>query len=60
MVTNCCYLSTPRQALPDALRGEQWAFVQLPLGTLQQMLKRVEAVSGRRGAQRTVPLGCRC
>ncbi|KAG2450829.1 hypothetical protein HYH02_004663 [Chlamydomonas schloesseri] len=32
----------PPEALPDALRGEQWAFVQLPLGTLQQMLKRVD------------------
>jgi hypothetical protein len=27
--------------LPDALRGEQWAFVQLPLRTLQGMLTRV-------------------
>ncbi|PNW70022.1 hypothetical protein CHLRE_17g702500v5 [Chlamydomonas reinhardtii] len=32
----------PPEALPDALRGEQWAFVQLPLGTLLQMLKRVD------------------
>ena len=32
------------QALPDALRGEQWAFVQLPLGTLQDMLTKVEEV----------------
>ncbi|GIL44701.1 hypothetical protein Vafri_2222 [Volvox africanus] len=31
----------PPEALPDALRGEQWAFVQLPLGTLIQMLKKV-------------------
>lgn len=23
--------------LPDALRGEKWSFVQLPLGTLQQV-----------------------
>lgn len=32
------------QPLPDALRGEQWAFVQLPLSTLQDMLERVEQV----------------
>lgn len=32
------------QALPDALRGEQWAFVQLPLGTLKEMLKKVGEV----------------
>ncbi|EFJ49209.1 hypothetical protein VOLCADRAFT_74347 [Volvox carteri f. nagariensis] len=32
----------PPEALPDALRGEQWAFVQLPLGTLLQMLRKVE------------------
>jgi hypothetical protein len=31
------------QALPDALRGEKWAFVQLPLGDLQRMLASVEA-----------------
>eukprot|EP00878_Enallax_costatus_P024600 GHUV01026265.1.p1 GENE.GHUV01026265.1~~GHUV01026265.1.p1 ORF type:complete len:278 (+),score=69.97 GHUV01026265.1:167-1000(+) len=29
------------EALPDALRGEKWAFVQLPLGNLKQMLKPV-------------------
>jgi hypothetical protein len=34
------------QPLPDALRGEKWAFVQLPLGILQQMLARVEKVRG--------------
>ncbi len=33
------------QPLPDALRGEQWAFVQLPLRTLQGLLERVEQVS---------------
>eukprot|EP00199_Chlamydomonas_sp_CCMP681_P001952 CAMPEP_0119108890 /NCGR_PEP_ID=MMETSP1180-20130426/16009_1 /TAXON_ID=3052 ORGANISM="Chlamydomonas cf sp, Strain CCMP681" /NCGR_SAMPLE_ID=MMETSP1180 /ASSEMBLY_ACC=CAM_ASM_000741 /LENGTH=379 /DNA_ID=CAMNT_0007094565 /DNA_START=8 /DNA_END=1147 /DNA_ORIENTATION=- len=32
----------PPEALPDALRGEQWAFVQLPLRQLQTMLKGVE------------------
>jgi hypothetical protein len=32
------------QPLPDALRGEKWAFVQLPLGTVLEMLKKVEAV----------------
>ncbi|PNG99644.1 hypothetical protein TSOC_014573, partial [Tetrabaena socialis] len=32
----------PPESLPDALRGEQWAFVQLPLGTLTQMLKKVD------------------
>lgn len=26
----------PPQDLPDALRGEQWAFVQLPAGQLQK------------------------
>jgi len=30
------------EPLPDALRGEQWAFVQLPLSALQGMLKKVE------------------
>lgn len=34
------------QPLPDALRGEQWAFVQLPLGNLREMLQPVEEVSG--------------
>lgn len=32
----------PPEPLPDALRGEQWAFVQLPLGNLKEMLKKVE------------------
>jgi hypothetical protein len=30
------------EALPDALRGEKWAFVQLPLGNLKEMLKPVQ------------------
>ncbi|KIZ00213.1 hypothetical protein MNEG_7749 [Monoraphidium neglectum] len=30
------------EPLPDALRGEKWAFVQLPLGPLLDMLKTVE------------------
>lgn len=30
------------EPLPDALRGEKWAFVQLPLGPLREMLKKVE------------------
>ncbi|GFH31018.1 uncharacterized protein HaLaN_29965, partial [Haematococcus lacustris] len=30
------------EPLPDALRGEQWAFVQLPLRALQGMLASVE------------------
>lgn len=34
--------------LPDALRGEQWAFVQLPLSAV---MKEVEVTSDR-GAQR--------
>ncbi|MEW5300117.1 MAG: hypothetical protein WDW36_003071 [Sanguina aurantia] len=29
------------EPLPDALRGEKWAFVQLPLGTLLGMLENV-------------------
>lgn len=33
------------QPLPDALRGEKWAFVQLPLGTLLGMLENVGEVS---------------
>ena len=37
------------QPLPDALRGEKWAFVQLPLGPLREMLKKVEQVSRQRG-----------
>ncbi|KAF8055656.1 RPA1A [Scenedesmus sp. PABB004] len=32
----------PPEPLPDALRGEKWAFVQLPLGSLRGMLKPVE------------------
>ncbi|KAF5840459.1 hypothetical protein DUNSADRAFT_16693 [Dunaliella salina] len=34
-------LGTP-EPLPDAMRGEQWAFVQLPLGDLLAMLKEVQ------------------
>lgn len=30
------------EPLPDALRGEKWAFVQLPLGGVLDMLKTVE------------------
>lgn len=30
------------EPLPDALRGEKWAFVQLPLGPLLDMIKKVE------------------
>ena len=40
------HLSTPTQPLPDALRGEKWAFVQLPLSTLREMLQPVGTVSG--------------
>ena len=32
----------PPQDLPDALRGEAWLFVQLPLSMLQQELRSVE------------------
>jgi hypothetical protein len=35
------------QPLPDALRGEKWAFVQLPLSNLREMLKPVGTVSVR-------------
>lgn len=35
----------PPEALPDALRGEKWAFVQLPLGPLMDMLQNVGTVS---------------
>lgn len=34
------------EALPDALRGEKWAFVQLPLGALKDMLKKVRRGKG--------------
>lgn len=34
------------QELPDALRGEAWSFVQLPLGVLQEELEAVTRVSG--------------
>lgn len=34
------------QSLPDALRGERWAFVQLPLSSLSEMLAPVEEVCG--------------
>lgn len=33
----------PPEELPDALRGEQWSFVQLPLGALQKELEPVLA-----------------
>ena len=33
----------PPQDLPDALRGEAWLFVQLPLSMLQQELRSVES-----------------
>lgn len=32
----------PPQDLPDALRGESWLFVQLPLSMLQQELRSVD------------------
>ena len=32
----------PPQDLPDALRGEAWLFVQLPLSMLRQELRSVE------------------
>jgi hypothetical protein len=32
------------QDLPDALRGEAWSFVQLPLGILQEELASVSKV----------------
>jgi len=35
-------LGTP-EALPDALRGEKWAFVQLPLGALVEMMGDVNS-----------------
>eukprot|EP00879_Flechtneria_rotunda_P011361 GHRR01011866.1.p1 GENE.GHRR01011866.1~~GHRR01011866.1.p1 ORF type:complete len:288 (+),score=48.00 GHRR01011866.1:247-1110(+) len=31
------------EPLPDALRGEKWAFVQLPLANLKEMLKPVQS-----------------
>ena len=37
-------LGSPEK-LPDALRGEKWSFVQLPLSALQQELRLVEQVS---------------
>ena len=36
-------LGSPEK-LPDALRGEKWSFVQLPLSALQQELQLVEQV----------------
>ena len=36
---------SPPEELPDALRGEQWSFVQLPLSVLQEELQSVEQVS---------------
>jgi hypothetical protein len=40
------------QPLPDALRGEKWAFVQLPLGNLREMMKPVNEVRGGGGGRR--------
>jgi hypothetical protein len=52
------------QPLPDALRGEKWAFVQLPLGPLKDMLKKVEQVrggqGGLRGSQGDTPVANEC
>lgn len=42
------------QPLPDALRGEKWAFVQLPLSNLREMMAPVAEV---RAGDRA---GCRC
>ncbi|KAK9813581.1 hypothetical protein WJX73_008462 [Symbiochloris irregularis] len=36
---------SPPEDLPDALKGEQWSFVQLPLGTLQEELELVDQKS---------------
>jgi hypothetical protein len=33
----------PPQDLPDALRGESWLFVQLPLGLLREELRAVDS-----------------
>lgn len=50
-------LGAPEE-LPDALRGEKWSFVQLPLGTLQQVrcgtAHRPAAAAARPAAQRGV------
>lgn len=35
---------SPPEELPDALKGEQWSFVQLPLGMLQEELEDVREV----------------
>ena len=35
----------PPEKLPDALRGEKWSFVQLPLSALQEELRLVEQVA---------------
>lgn len=40
--------------LPDALRGEKWSFVQLPLATLQQASGRAEG--GQREGACRVPV----
>lgn len=37
----------PPEKLPDALRGERWSFVQLPLSALRDELDAVESVSQR-------------
>jgi len=36
----------PPEKLPDALRGERWSFVQLPLSALEQELVSVQKVCG--------------
>ena len=35
---------SPPEDLPDALKGEQWSFVQLPLGVLREELEAVRQV----------------
>jgi RNA-binding protein Tab2/Atab2 len=44
LALRCAMLSQPT---PDALRGEQWAFVQLPLGVLEEMVKDAETVTSQ-------------
>jgi hypothetical protein len=50
------------EELPDALRGEKWSFVQLPLATLQQVCvssgRREAGQGGRCRALRVCPLAC--
>ena len=51
-------LGAPEE-LPDALRGEKWSFVQLPLATLQQVRWMVGRLLWRGVSEAALAAHCR-